>query len=429
MTEIGYSRHRKRGMDYEIVPITLHGTRPLYPNIDVTEERCLFQRVEEIWDNPGSKKDFHDCKHIMIDCKPSRNLTSWHLDVSNLPGAYPNWSCRPFWVPRAAFLVHKNSVTSWLNSDQYDIGTGRWREFTSRAFDSITEQVPTVIDVPNLLRDIFTLKGLVRQCANLCSKLWGLLKAVGAFARQHYVQTLSLRKLLKNVADGYLIHQFGIKPFIREIEQLMGGTAAILKRLDFLRRTQGSVFPARYTESVEFTKPDQQLALADAYGFSNSTIWLRSVQGVVKYACTAKVKNNLVGLDDFLAGIKIYLAALGGQDVVKFLWDLVPFSFVIDWNYNVSGLLDRYASVQPFSGSLEVVSAGTSFKKMCTGTLRIEGPAMTYEGYLDYATLHYKEYQRHAGLDIGFNYIKPFSALTPHQLGVLSALVIQRTGG
>jgi len=315
-----------------------------------------------------------------------------------------------------------------MDNTSYERGSNRWEEFLANAFKSVTEQVPVVIDVPHLLQDIFTLKGLIKQCRKLLLKLWKILSNIGAYGG-HYANLLTLRKIMaraKDLSNGYLIYQFGVKPLIREVESLFGGTVSLLKRLDFLRRTKGSVFTARYSESVSYSYTDRNLGLADVYGFRNSEMHLRNIQGKILYTCTARIKNDLVDLDDLFAGVKLYLAGLGGNTAVVFLWDLVPFSFVVDWFANVSGVLEKYATLNPFGGELKVLSADTSFKKDCTADLTIEGDQLV-ESPIPYGTLRLQQYDRQPGLDCGLNIFSPLSSLTPHQLGILSALIIQRT--
>lgn len=424
MAENGYARHRRRGNDFELVSVALHGSRPLSPDIDVVEDRCYFSLLEDIWDCPGSKKDYHAVKHHVVKFSPE-HLSKWDLDVSGLPGAYPTWTCRPFWVPRTPYLLKASNVLEWLDSTDHDIGSSHWKDFLAHAFDSVTEQVPDVVDIWNLGRDIFTLKGLARQVGHLLDKLWALLKAAGAFAKRHFVQTLTLRQLVKNIADAYLLNEFGIKPVIREVVSLATKTVSIMKRLDFLRRTQGSVFTARYAESFPYTKGDETLDLADAYGFSNSVIRLTDVEGLVKYTCTAKVKNELFGLDDTLAALAGYLHAFRVDRIATFVWDLVPFSFVVDWFANISGLLDRYVSLNAFQGELKVISAGTGFKKVCSGNLVIHGSALP-DGDILYGRLYLKQYERRTGIERGMDFFSSPTDLTPKQLDVLSALITQR---
>lgn len=422
--EFDYSRHRRYGSAYQLIPVDLTGRRPLSPDFRVVEDRCYFDRLSEIWDCRGSKRDYHPCKQTTVYFSQG-HFSDWELDVTGSPGTYPSWKCYPFWIPRSPYLFTSDSVKSWLNSEEFDQESGRWQQFTAAAFESITQQTPEIVDLPNLLRDIFTLKGLFRQIVGLLRKLWKLLQQAGGFLRQHFVQTLTLRQILKNCADGYLINEFGIQPLIREVIGLATKSVTALRRLEFLRKTQGSVISARYAESQPFEKGDVELGVADAYGFGNTLLKLKGISGVIKYTCTAKVKNDLKGLNDFLSGVKIYLGALRVGNLATFVWDLVPFSFVVDWFANVSGLLDRYASVSPFSGELKVLSAGTGFKKVCSGEVVLYGPLLK-DGEISLGRLYYKEYERRAGLDTTMDFLSSLSALTPKQLKVLTAIVLQR---
>lgn len=407
-----------------MITVTLTGKYPPYhPDITVVEERCLFTHSERIWDCPGSRREFHPVKHEVVSFRAAK-LTNWDLDISGSPGTYPEWRATPFWIPRLPYVFTADSVVSYLNSNEFDMGSDAWEDFTAAAFDSLTQQTPETVSLLNLVWDIATLKGLLKQAAKVCKKIWKCLKSIGAFNGLHFIQTLTLRRLLKNVADGFLISEFGFKPLIRELEALATRTVSIMKRLEFLRKTQGAVIGAKYARSHTFTKGDVELGLADDWGFKAATYHLTGIRGHVKYTCTAKVKNDLVGLDDLCAGIRMYLKSLGLGNVATFLWDLVPWSFVVDWFANVSGLLDRYASVDAFQGELKVLSAGTGFKKSVTADVVLRGS--TVRGELPHGQLFFKQYIRQAGLDRALNLFSPIASLTPKQLEVLSALIAQR---
>ena len=198
-----------------------------------------------------------------------------------------------------------------------------------------------------------------------------------------------------------------------------------LTRVAFLRKTQGTIFPAHYTENIPLSGEDRLLCVADDMCLAGTQMWLRNVKGAITYGCSAKVKNGITGLDGLFADAKVFLAACGSRSISAFVWDLVPFSFVVDWVFNVSGLLERYAAIESFKGELQIVSAGTSFKKVFSGDLSLEGSALT-NGSMKWGSVKISQYDRQAGLDCGVNVFGPLSDLSSKQLTILTALLGQR---
>lgn len=418
-----YSRERHRGENCTFIHVSQTGYDPQTGQkwSAPAEDRALFVWYDVLKDNRGKKSDWHDCYHDKMRLQ-IRKITRF----SRKDGGLPEWRCDPFWIPESPYLLQYNRLKPLLNSDAFDRGSEPWQTFEERAFNSFVEQIPRTIDVVNLLIDLKDLKGLLKQGKSILGRLQRNLQRLGAY-KGHFSHLLTLRELMRNVADAFLIKQFAVNPLIREIESVFEGTTAIMKRLVFLRETQGRVFTARYMERHSFSKPDTILDGADKYSMYNATLNLKQVSGVVTYTSQAVIKNDLKGLDDISAGFKAYLKSLGAGNLITFLWDRVPLSFVIDWNYNVSGLLDRYASWNPFQGELKVQSAGTTFKKVCTGKLVVVAPTMTDPpGGFDFGTLTLSSYDRQSGLDGSLNMFKPFSELSSMQQALLGALVIQR---
>lgn len=420
-----YQRMRQKGNPLEDVVVKIRRLSPPGYEFEYSELRHWSSYWEQMSDNLGPKSVYHAVKHDKMSFRIEK-LRAWEIDAGS-PVGFSEYTASPYWVPRSPYLFTFSNAISWLDSSGYERGSERWQDFTARAFESITEQIPEAIDLPNMLRDLFTLKGLVKQCGNLGLRVIKIFSDMRAY-RGAFSHLLTLRQLMKNVSDGFLINEFGIKPLISEFTGLLSKVASVLRKLLFLRRTQGSVFTARYAESIPLSGETRDLGLADDVGMADSKIWLRDCSGSVSYNCSARVKNELIGLDGFFADVKTALAALGSRTISSFLWDLVPFSFVVDWVFNVSGLLDRYASVKPFSGDLKIVSAGTSFKKVVSGKLTVEGPSLVM-GKLTIGDVFITHYDRQPGLDTGVNVFGPLSELSSKQLAILSALVTQRVKG
>lgn len=423
MSGVSYPRSRHIGVDMKPVAVNVTLQYPGYTYQYGTENRYLFDEYSSILDGTGKRSESHPCLHTKTEAHLNR-LTSFDMTPGMV--SWTKTTASPYWVPReTAQWIRATNVRTWLDNTSYERGTPRWSQFLSSAFQSFTEQVPTVIDVPHLLQDVLTLKGLVKQCIQVVKRVWKFLPKLVPHIGGRALNLMSLRAVIKEMSNDYLLYKFGIKPLMQEVEQFAHGVVGILKRLDFLRRTQGSCFSCKYSESITYTGVDQMLGTADNRGLGSALLMLREIEGTIRYTATARVQNNLIGLDGFLSNIRYSIGALGGKDVVKFLWDLVPFSFVVDWFYNIGELCDRYAQINSFKGSLDVKRCDTSFKKRAIGRLYIEGDVLK-ERKIDYGYVKYEVYDRQPSFDCAIGLLLPSTGLTLNQAGILSGLIGQR---
>lgn len=419
--EPGFTRHRQRGMDTIDGKVTLIRTHPRYP-YKGTRTSWFFYHIEVMDDCKGSLRENHPVKHTW--CRLNNEcITSWDVD-SGLPGGVAHWNAIPFWIPPTSNAIHYYRINTLLSLPaQYDWSSEKYHDFAVNALASMTQQVPDIIDLPHLLQDILSMRGLCRQIGAILAKLRNILNVAGFGPFRRKGKTL--REIVKALADAHLINQFGIQPLLDELQGLFVSFEPLWSRVKFLQRTQGQVFMARYSESIGFTKPDLMLGTADGTSMGTSKLWMRQCQGEAKYTAVGRIKNQLTGLDRASAGVSSLLASLGGQNAIVFLWDLVPFSFVIDWNYSVDSALKRYFTLNPFGGHLKVLSATSSIKTSANAVITVEGDQLT-GGPMKFGTISKGSYERLLGIRADLNWFKPFSVLTPQQLGLLSALVTQR---
>lgn len=413
-------RRRQLGEPENMRPCKLIRKHPNYPYTG-TSNREYFRHFQAMNDVTGSKTEDHPVIQTKVIYFPSF-VNKFTVNTGS-PVGPATWNAFPYWVPPT-----KNSISYYRLRDsivfpQYTWGSNRYHDFCVEAIASLTQQVPDVLDVPHLLQDVISLRSLVKQVGMILRKLKKLLSIAGLYRPSRSHQTL--RQLVGEGSNAYLLNEFGIKPLISELEGMFVSFKPALKRLEFLRQTQGSAFTAHYSKVEQVILADQDWGLADGVCMGTSHIWLRGLQGEIKYTATARVKNTLRGLDRCDAGLKTILAALGAQNLVVFLWDLVPFSFVIDWNYSLDAALKRYFTLSPFGGELKIIRSCTSLKCEISGSLYVEGPDLV-DGPLSLGRVIKHSYERENGIRADLNWFKPFESLAPKQLGLLTALVSQR---
>jgi len=157
----------------------------------------------------------------------------------------------------------------------------------------------------------------------------GALISVGAlFSKVRSIGTRTglplLFYILDLLADQRLIYSFGIAPLLRDAETVSRKSKALLDLFLF-----DEVFAEKeYRGSVEVVIPE------DIWGFYNPS-YVRN---------RSKIRVSIAP-DSFLSGL-IGLDAIGVLPSLSKLWELVPFSFVVDW---FTGLGTRQQQVERFA--------------------------------------------------------------------------------
>lgn len=172
---------------------------------------------------------------------------------------------------------------------------------------------------------------------------------------------------MSTVADEYLAGEFGLKPVLSELQNLASVTTSYRERLEQLQRDSGRVIRRRYTYPVETTVED----LSSVYGnakvgtVSNTTAvrdaifpagtQLNSIRctrettrriwfsGAYTYLLpgtqavdTNGRENGDGGLYSQLLNLESRVNALLGTRVgADVAWDLLPWSWLADWNANI----------------------------------------------------------------------------------------------
>lgn len=135
------------------------------------------------------------------------------------------------------------------------------------------------------------------------------------------------KQTAKDLASSHLAYSFGLAPLIRDIGSFLDIRGAVRKRIKELERRSG------HTVRISARTPVQSKISTSSYtpysgggGIHTAiTTWESEVQGVV----SARVSGIFV--DDLSTRIQLVSSALGITSPLTAAWELIPFSFVIDW--------------------------------------------------------------------------------------------------
>lgn len=176
--------------------------------------------------------------------------------------------------------------------------------------------------VINPSRAILTLLSMAKKLSNSWKR-----KTLGEIARQS----------AKQGSNSFLFYNFGLKPAIKDIFDAFKAHRRVEARLNFLRANQGSWVRIGVKDvqssDISGTVPTQP------YMTWYSTT--ESYKSSARIGCMGKVRNDIHYTDAWRA----YAQYFGLQHVVGLAWELIPFSFVIDWFTNTQEFIRKNSSL------------------------------------------------------------------------------------
>jgi hypothetical protein len=137
---------------------------------------------------------------------------------------------------------------------------------------------------------------------------------------------------LRTSSDSFLSYNFGIRPAIGEIADILAAHGKVQSRLSFLRANVGGYVPIR----VRGEFPSD---------FVNTTVTSPRIlcdekKSIGVISALGKVRPDLDYADDW----KAYVQYFGLHKFIGLAWELVPFSFVLDWVTNAGDYISRYTT-------------------------------------------------------------------------------------
>lgn len=150
--------------------------------------------------------------------------------------------------------------------------------------------------------------------------------------------------LLRNIANGHLNVSFGWLPFISDVRRLRDSLANFQKKLRKLQEESGKPQWRHYRRPMDTVDLPPVISLnkgnlIDGYGACTLTRqckWITRPQ----YCATIGYTYYLPDMTETSNKIKGYLDSLGIQGNPSIFWNAVPYSFVVDWFFNVGSWLN-----------------------------------------------------------------------------------------
>lgn len=230
--------------------------------------------------------------------------------------------------------------------------------------------------------------------------------------------------LTKTLAGGYVTKEFGWDNLLADLGILSNLIDNVKSRLEYLKNTYG--IPTR----LGFSRPGVW-SLPNSYDFymrEEEIAWYldldsraRLIDFKVDYRATAWITQTLDFLDGVMGWFRGISHSIGLDNPVKLFWELLPFSFLIDWFLNVSGHLDALTRARPAVG-WDVNSITHSLKYSYKWEIQTIIQAYTEdETLVQKCILEVTRYDRRVDLPFELGLLDPTQLSTP-QYAILVAL-------
>lgn len=222
---------------------------------------------------------------------------------------------------KAANYVYLNGSQNTLfsNPGQASAKPPNWDdEFALRAVQSITPSIRPAVQAPVEILELVT--------------GWrGLLKP-------DFLADLVKGDLVRMASKGNLWYQFGIAPLVGAVKDVRSRLKTFEKDLNSFISHQGKPQKGFYREKISNTDPVQEIG---AYHGSRMT--------VTSHKCThtavAIYRYTIPGIKQMSRDLRrlLALADMAGLGAWRgMLWELTPYSFVVDWFYKVGDWLSQF---------------------------------------------------------------------------------------
>lgn len=211
-----------------------------------------------------------------------------------------------------------------------------------------------------------------------------LISSVKDFVRPKHLNGLTLGQLAKSFrgiakkgADADLFYKFGVRPAISDIRDTISSHSKVRDRMMYLRQYSGSWIPVRVRQQIDASgsnSPPGSLSPGVATQWFSLLDYRRSTGTISAWG---RVRPDLDWNDTWTA----YGQYFGIDHIVGLAWELIPFSFVVDWFTNAKERIDYYTRLRtggPFS-SIRGLSA--SLKQETRLSLYMNPGYMSSVGY------------------------------------------------
>lgn len=392
--------------------------RAEYRQVDTWQDvgAIMVSDVQTMDDTTGSRSTFNACTHSKRFPFPAEKLCLGAL----LPAEYPPLINLPYnWTTYGKQVLGLRPLSGlWTNTTPADFSSGifpevDWADLVYKVGYGLDGRMRAGQNMIVSLAEIAETVAMVKHAANLRKIVGGLRK------------TLTLRQLMKSSAGRYLEWQFGWKNLYRDVAAIAAVWSEVRHRLDYLRESVNTF--TRISERKTYNVTNLPTSKISSY-FQSA---YRAVDFSIAYARrTACFSLDVRRTEQQIVWSKFdqIVSRLGGRELKTALWDLVPFSFVVDWFTHVNRTLEQRSIDWP-TYDLRRIGYSTKDSYYITGrdsssvSVGSRTNAVSYDvGPVCVQT----KYTRTTGFPVATSSVGLFGNLSKTQIAEGVALIVQR---
>jgi hypothetical protein len=238
------------------------------------------------------------------------------------------------------------SFFPWLRGK---VGYPDWPNFSQRAIEAMTPTMESGFSLGNFLYEIREIKSL--------TKWWD-----------------KGRSWFRNISNASLQYSFGLRPFLHDLKAIATGLFEVRDRLEALKSGAGKLCVRHYSEKEDWLEWDDEF-LHDGEIYDYTRL---QVPHLVRTA-TMRYVYQMPDIDQSLLELYAWLDYFGLNLNPQVVWDAIPYTFVVDWFFNVGDFLSQLRK-KWIPVSIRIIDFGVSEKynyhltSECKKTGKVDGP-------------------------------------------------------
>lgn len=408
------------------------------------QKRKVFAQVNGVWQyvteyqtltSNYPTSSYADTRASITDELAGQGLFNPVLHTKSLPsnvGKSPNY----VWtVP--GFVTQVNTWDTW----KYELvgltgqGTSPY-SWTTSPSSPLPSPNLGLIDWSSLVSTVgSSLDGHMTSSMNILVEICQIAQTIGMLKNPFQLGRLlankdkfvrPLREIAKGSASKYLELQFGWKPLLADIKAVALIGERIRAHQKFLQETEN-----KYTSSAATQTISETPAWSSVYAGGSGPTWKYRPE-LVEISTKATFSLDIMRTEALARWSfwDLYLQGLGANDVVGALWDLVPYSFVVDWFVHLDRILKR-GPIDWTRYQLRRVGYSTKtewkvrWHHQCQVTTISYGNSPVQNWYSDPVVVATR-YERTPGFPDGTQSSGFFASLSKTQIAEGAALVVQK---